>query len=148
MSSTPLANASHAARFGRKSSIDAGMGDYVSKEEKKKDFDALIAVADQMERTNMMLFVKNSPQELEVWRKLDRNGDGKSNLNELWAYIEASYPDLKVGAQRTFLPHHSIAERIAKVALRTFADSISIDLTRTMYPEIMYVPVVCVIDFS
>ena len=119
------------------------MGDYVSKEEKKKDFDALIAVADQMERTNMMLFVKNSPQELEVWRKLDRNGDGKSNLNELWAYIEASYPDLKVGAQRTFLPHHSIAERIAKVALRTFADSISIDLTRTMYPEIMYVPVVC-----
>jgi hypothetical protein len=148
MSSTPHANASHAARFGRRSSVESGTGDYVSKEEQKKDFDTLIAVADQMERDNMKLFVKNSVQELEVWRKLDRNGDGKSNLNELWTFIETTHPALKVGAQRTFLPHHSIAERIAKVALRAFADSIAIDLTRQMYPEIMYAVVLPSIHYS
>jgi hypothetical protein len=139
MSSTPHADASHAARFGRKSSGDPGLGEHVSKEEKKRDFDRLNAAADRMERDNFM-FVKNSRQELDVWRKLDRNGDGKSNLNELWTYIESTYPDLKIGAQRSFLPNHSIAERIAKVSLRRFADSITIDITRHNYPEILCAP--------
>lgn len=146
MSSTPYADASHAAKFGGRSSIDSGTGEYVSKEQQKKDFDKLIAVADQMERNNLKMFIKNSPQELDVWRKLDINGDGKSNLRELWTYIETAYPDLKVGSQRTFLPHHSIAERISKVALRTFADSISIDLTRQTYPEILCVLSICTND--
>jgi hypothetical protein len=92
-----------------------------------------------MEHDNGM-FGKNSRLELDVWRKLDRNNDGKVNLSELWTYIETTYPDLKIGAQRSFVvPHHSIPERIAKIAMRAFSDESTTIVTRQTYPEVMYV---------
>lgn len=138
MSATPHAEASHTARFGgrRGSSVGSGIGEHISKEEKKKDFDKLNAVADRMERDNLM-FLKSSRQELDAWRKLDRNGNGRTNMSELRAYIEATYPDLEVGAQRTFLPGHPIAERITKVVFRAFGKDYKTELSRETYPEIL-----------
>jgi hypothetical protein len=138
MSSTPHADASHAAKFGKSgsSSTTIGLGEHVSKEEKKKDFEKLNAVADRMERDNLM-FLKNSREELDAWRKLDRNGNGRFNMSEMRAYIEATYPDLAVGAQRTFLPGHPIADRITKVVFRAFGKDFKTELTRESYPEIM-----------